>query len=304
MKVLVTGATGFIGAALVDALLEQEHDVSVVSRKLSHSNSRISVHNIDLLNSDFKALQLTDYDVIFNCAGELKDKEKMRALHVEVPLRMLSFLKGAKCRWVQLSSVGVYGKQMSGDITENTSFEPEGDYEVTKAEAEQQVVSYCSANDINYSILRPSNVIGPEMPNDSMRNLVRTIARGRFFYMAEPSKVQMNFVHVDNVVSALMLCGFVPGAVGNAFNISDQISQKQFVEQICHAVNRSTPKIYIPAGIIKLCVYLLGWLPKFPFGIAAVNALTTQAVYSTEKIETQLGFKKNVSLEKAIDAFI
>ncbi|MEM5534789.1 NAD-dependent epimerase/dehydratase family protein [Neptuniibacter pectenicola] len=304
MKVLVTGATGFIGAVLVKALLKEGHAVSVISRRDCDFDPQVTVYQMDLLESDFGALGLASFDVIFNCAGELKVSSRMKSLHIDVPLKMLSFLRGSSCRWVQLSSVGVYGKQMDGEVDETTPFNPSGDYEVTKADAEHQIVSYCRANDISYSILRPSNVFGEHMPNNWMRSLVKTIVNDRFFYMASPSEVQMNFVHIDNVVAALLLCGFHSRAIGQAFNISDHLSQNVFVECICLGLDKPIPNKNVPAIIVKIGVHLLGWLPKFPFGIGAINALTTRAVYSTLKIEKELGFRKIKPLYFALDEFV
>lgn len=304
MNVLVTGGSGFIGQKLVAYLISQGCKVSVVSRQDTIFYKDVRLIKMDLLTGSFSFLENEDFDVVINCAADLKNYEVMEELHVNVPMRMLKFLQGRSCRWVQLSSVGVYGSQMRGAIDETNLFNAQGDYEVTKAQAEQEISKYCRKNDIPFSILRPSNVCGIEMTNTSLRNLIKAIKSGRFFYMANPEDVSMNYVDVDNVVEGLWLCSTKKDADGQAYNLSDRIDQKEFVAIVCNEYGVSPPRLFIPSFVMRLVCHLFGWLPSFPLTPAAINALTTKAEYPTQKIERDLGFRLKSPLPQALEAYI
>ena len=205
---------------------------------------------------------------------------------------------------MQLSSVGVYGSKMDGVIDEATLFSPRGEYEVTKAQAEQEISKYCQKNDIPFSILRPSNVFGIDMVNTSLRNLIAAIKSGRFFYMANPEQVSMNYVDVDNVVEGLWLCSIKKDADGQAYNLSDRIFLKEFVAIVCNVYRVSSPRLFIPGSIMRWLCHLFAWLPSFPLTPAAINALTTKAEYPTQKIERDLGFRLKSPLPQALRAYI
>lgn len=304
MKVLVTGGTGFIGQKLVPYLFSHGCNVSVLSRNDAEFHTDVRLIKMDLLSGSFSFLDDEDFDVIINCAADLQNEHVMEELHVKVPMRMLRRLKGRRFRWVQLSSVGVYGRPVTGEIDEGHIFQARGEYEATKARAEQEISKYCLDEDIEFSILRPSNVFGVGMTNTALRRLVSVIKSGRFFYLADPRGVSMNYVDVDNVVEGLWLCSTKNEAVGQAFNLSDRLSQKEFVSLICNHYGVSVPRLYVPAGVIRMLSYFLCRLPRFPLTPAAISLLTTGAVYPTAKIERYLGFQSRSPLPQALVTYI
>jgi nucleoside-diphosphate-sugar epimerase len=80
------------------------------------------------------------------------------------------------------------------------------------------------------AILRPSNVFGPGMLNQSILQMIQTIERGIFFFIGRRG-ASANYVHVSNVVDALILCGR-SAADGRTYNISDWCTMEDFVGAI------------------------------------------------------------------------
>lgn len=232
MKALVLGATGFIGQKLVERLLIENLSVTAITRggkALNKLDERVKFIVFDLISSPVSMIDFSKYDVVFNCAGEIKDESKMEDLHVNSVRSMLEQLKGTGTKWVQLSSVGVYGPKHMAHITENELFQPHGTYEVTKANAEIIVKDYCILNNIAFSIVRPSNVFGCEMPNESLRSLIKMVQSGMFFYIGNPRDYRVNYVHVDNVVESLFLCGQLQSSDREDYIISDNMLLTDFV---------------------------------------------------------------------------
>ena len=306
MNILITGATGYIGKKLARELTRMGHSVTAITRdanKLKGLDFPLSIITIDLVNDNLIDLDLSVFDIVYNCAGELKNESLMSKLHVDATMKLLHRISNESTRWVQLSSVGVYGKNVIGIIAENRKFAPIGQYEVTKAEAEIRVKEYCLTHGIPFSILRPSNVFSSDMPNNSLRLLVNFIKRGLFFYMKNPTKVMTNYVHVDDVVIALILCGIDDKAINNDYIVSDTLTQKEFVSIICSSSGKKTPKLFIPHVIMKFLTVILAYIPSMPNLISRVDALSTEVLYSTGKIEKDLGYTKTRPLRQAIADF-
>lgn len=304
MIIAVTGGTGFIGKKLVARFVARGDTVRLLTRRnstLHKEGPAVDVHYCDLLTADFDRLSglLNGVDVLYHCAGQTVDTRAMRALHVDATRRLAEAAAGRVRRWVQLSSVGVYGSVSGGIVTEDTEFDPHGEYEVTKAESELLVAEAARVGGFEFSVLRPSNVYGAAMPNRSLYGLISMIRRGLFFFIGKPG-ASANYIHVDNVAQALLLCGTMPQAAGRVYNLSDHRTMEQFVGLIAQSMGKETPQARVPEFFIRPLVKLLSNLPGMPLTDARVDALTGRTVYSNEKIERELGYRHPVSMEEGV----
>ncbi|MDP9688951.1 UNVERIFIED_ORG: nucleoside-diphosphate-sugar epimerase [Pseudomonas mohnii] len=296
MKVLVLGANGFIGSRLVDRLIKDGHQVRILTRtqgKVTNENTETFVGDLKDQDLDFVAL-LDDCEVIFNCAGEIRNESLMHELHVASTQRFLKAITEISNRtihWVQLSSVGAYGSVPNVErvVTEETEVNPKGQYEVTKTIADQCIVSVQNNENFTFSILRPSNVFGPGMPNNSIRQLIGIVRRRLFFYVGSNDAIS-TYIHVDDVVSALMLCGFDSRAKGEIFNISNDCFLRDVIAGIAAGVAVPAPKVVLPESLVRLGVSVASVLTKGLITQERVNALTARTRYPVTKIETVLGF--------------
>ena len=160
-------------------------------------------------------------DVIVNIAAELDPNSSSNSVNFSGPASLLNFARHAGVkRWVQLSSVGVYGPQKNGLVTENWPLSPINNYECSKASFDKHLISYCNSFDIDYCIIRPSNVYGPGMRNQSLSNLLSSIRNNTFCFIG-PAGSSANYVHVNDVVSALSLSITHPNARNKVFNVSN-----------------------------------------------------------------------------------
>ena len=113
MKVSITGASGFVGRRLVDALHSQGHEIAVLCRsrdKAFQAGVRVVIGDLTGAAHPLREL-LTECDAVFHCAGQVRDAGAMRAVHVDGTRNLLDALcaeRGAGgVHWVQLSSVGI-----------------------------------------------------------------------------------------------------------------------------------------------------------------------------------------------------
>jgi len=307
MKVAITGGTGFIGRLLIERHLREGDEVRVLTRKngigIGLDERAVLFHGELGKQQDTFAPFLDGVDVLYHCAGEIVHEERMYATHVEGTKGLIAAASGSISHWVQLSSVGVYGPQRTGVVTETTPVNPVGTYETTKLQSDELVLDAAKEGKFSATILRPSNVYGTGMKNRSLLQMIRMIERGLFFYIGKPGATA-NYIHVDNVVEALYLCATNESARNNDYNLSDALSLEEFVRQISVSLGIEPPGIRFPEPPIRLGAALFGWIPGFPLTLSRVDALTGRAVYSSDKIEGELGYRHRISMEEGIREFV
>lgn len=303
MIIAVTGGTGFIGRKLVLRHLELGDEVRVLSRRSPGESAlpdSVKWYSGDLSSdSDLDAF-VDKVDVLYHCAGEIRDTARMEAVHVTGTDRLIKVSAGRIGRWVQLSSVGAYGLlRRHGTVNEETSLEPEGAYEVTKVQSDRLVADAAKKGAFEHVILRPSIVYGNEMTNRSLFSLIALINRGWFFFIGKPG-ASANYIHVDNVAEALYLCSTAAQANGQIYNLSDYRTLENFVAIISQALGREFPRLRIHEAPVRMLVKLLGWVPGMPLTESRVNALTNFTVYQTNKIVLELGYRHVISMEDGL----
>jgi nucleoside-diphosphate-sugar epimerase len=312
MKVCVTGGRGFIGSRLIEALVQEGHAVVSISRhEIRNRAQEVVFHQGDLLNEDCPLdAFVSGCDVLVNCAGELEDTAVMKKLHVEGTRRLLQAVgreserTGKKIHWVQLSSVGVYGppvqKNRSRIVTEESAPAPVGEYEITKYLSDKLVLEAARSELITCSILRPSNVIGPDMPNQSLAGLISFVRKQLFFYIGRPGAIA-TYVHVDDVVAALIRCGIHPKARnGDAFNLSNDCDWEEVINAIADACGLKRPTLRLPESMVRFLVKLLSPVFRVPLTQTRIDAFVARTAYPTTKITNLLDFRPNYHVPKAI----
>lgn len=298
MKVALTGATGFIGRHLVKRLTEKKHAVRALSRQeISLKNKYVNFVKGDLSDGDFSLESFVEgADCICHCAGVLGNTPAVFESNVNATRRLLDAASGRIKHWVQISSAGVYGSQKDGIIDENTLVNPGSAYESSKAKADEAVIEKAHTGCFTYSILRPSNVYGNDMSNQSLFHMIKMINRGLFFFIGD-KKAVANYIHVENVVRGIQLCLEKKEAGDQIFNLSDSAPLEKLVDIISESLDKSPPRFVIPRIIINCISGISYFWKKWPLTQSRIEALTSRAVYSNAKIEKYLKYEHKVSIE-------
>jgi len=296
--VSITGGAGFIGKPLVQSHLSLGDEVRVLSRHPQKDTEGVRYFQGDLTSSTCELSQFVEgVDVLYHCAGELYDESKMEDLHVNGIKRLLLAADGRVGRWVQLSSVGAYGSCRNGTVTEETRENPIGVYEFTKTQSDQLVRETSVKGGMEYSILRPSIVFGESMTNQSLAQMCKMIQRGLFFYIGRNAVV--NYVHVADVVNALMLCGQLAEAKDKTYILSDAVSLESMAASISKGMGVRPPSVRLSESIARFLSNSIGKIPGFPLTESRVNALTSRCCYDSSAIQKELGVSFQTSLEEA-----
>lgn len=305
-KVLVTGATGFVGSHLVRHLAEKGYKVRGVSRKEvspflemnNYEHAKIQdVHSAEAWQS-----LLADVDIVVHLiakthssdSGDLKALPDYRHINVDITKALLdaSSAAGVK-RFIYLSSIKAVGEETPIDkpFTEESPCHPIDSYGISKREAEELIQKYKER--IDTVIFRPPMIYGPGVKGNFLK-LLRITKKG----------IPLPFASINNARSLLFIGNLTSGVEhairnwpkgGGIFHIADNEAP-------------STP------DLLRLMALSMGVKPRiYPFpprllektaGIVGkkdtVKKLTRSLVVSYEKIEKELGFIPEISMHKGI----
>jgi len=313
MKALVTGASGFVGQGLVIRLLSEGYDVRVLTRENKNIFPRkVKVFVGDLINDDLNLDSiLKDCDIVFNCIGEINNKEKMWSAHVDASHKLfLAFTEQNSIpgkHWIQLSSVGAYGPPFVANdfrvVTESTKSKPQGVYEYTKTEADKLIIRLAKKHGMSYTILRPSNIVGYSMPNHSFRALLEAIEKRKFFYIGSKDSIA-TYVHVNDVVEALILCAKSSKAKNQIFNLSNDCRLSEIVDWVSISCGNKPNFVCVPEKPLRFLVSIISKFIKIPLTESRIDSLVSRTSYSCNKIKGRLGFFPNYSIPEFAALYI
>ena len=298
----VTGASGFVGKRLVEKLISE----GFLVRVLTHNRKGSFPDGVEIFYADLTSNTcslekfFSGCDVFFHCAGDIQNPERMYVLHVDGVERLLKAfcdeidLTGHAMHWVQLSSAGVYGKSINHParvrkISELSKTHPYGEYEITKAMADSLIIEAVKSSKFTFSILRPSNIVGLNMPNQSFRGLVESIIKRRFFYIGSIRSVS-NYIHVDDVVSALLLSSRSSKAINQIFNLSNDCKLSDIVLSLSLDKRMKHKNLIVPEWLIRFVVSIAPSFFNLPLTQNRIDALVSRTHYSNSKIERLLKF--------------
>ena len=315
IQVCVTGATGFVGNLLVEKLLNEGYVVRILSRNNNHKFSKkVEIFVGDLSEDTINLNQFfQDCDIFFHCAGQFNNAKKMYNLHVNGTKRLVKAfcaqkkISGKIPHWVQLSSVGTYGRtSIPGNeetITEATGLNPCGSYEITKAESDKYLIYSARVKGFTYSILRPSNIVGFNMKNKSLIAMLKKIKKNHFFFIGSKKTIS-NYIHVDDVVDAMFLCCKSDRAKNQIFNLSNDCMLIDIVKIISHSNGECINYKCFPERLIRVIVFLIPSFLNFPLSKSRIDALVSRTSYPSSKIKNFLGFLPSKSILKFTELYL
>jgi len=298
----VSGGSGFVGKRLVEQLVRE----GFLVRVLTHNRKRSFPEGVEIFYTDLTSTTcnlkgfFSGCDVFFHCAGDIQNPMRMHALHVDGIERLLKAfccevdLTGHPIHWVQLSSIGVYGHSINNPakvrkISELSRAHPFGEYEVTKTKADKLLLEAAKSSKFTFSILRPSNIVGLDMSNQSFRGLVENIIKRHFFYIGSFHSVS-NYIHIDDVVSALLLCSRSSKATNQIFNLSNDCKLSDIVLSLSLDRKMKHKNLIVPEWLLRFVVSIIPSFFNFPLTQKRIDVLVSKTYYSNSKIQRLLKF--------------
>lgn len=307
--VLVTGASGFVGSALVSALQQSpEFAVRAAYRQApAPGMEQVCIGEIGSETDWSKVLE--GVDVVVHCAarvhimeeaGAAESLARFRQVNVEGTRRLAQQATAAGVRrLVFVSSIKVNGESTSGraPYTYDESPAPKDAYGISKHEAEQALWNVARATGLEAVVVRPPLVYGPHV-KANFNNLMQAVARG----LPLPFGLTANrrsMVFLGNLVDLLQCCVVDPRAADNTFLVSDNhdISTGELVRQLARAMGRHSRLFPVPPVLMQFAANILG---KNAVADRILGSLQVDISYT----QTMLDWSPPFSIEQGMQATV
>ena len=310
MKVLITGAGGFIGSHLVDHQLECGYDVRAIDLHLDQlrhqaAHPRLEAICGDITEKDVIQKLVVGVDIVYHLASAHLDvrlsDEHYRRVNVGATLSLLEAARQAGVRrFVHCSSVGVIGDVEHPPANETTECHPVNIYERTKLEGERAVLDFARQTGFPVVVVRPAWVYGPRCPRTA--KLFRTISKGAFPIFGNGKNLR-HPVYISDMIHGMELCAEKPNIDGEVFIIAGEmpVESRELVSMVREQLNIRTPQIYLPiflgqvAGLaLELTFKFIGRQP--PFSRRSMDFFLKHNAYTIAKAQSKLNYHPQVDL--------
>jgi len=318
MRILVTGASGFLGGHLIEEVVSKGYDVIGMVRKSSDTGFLRSL-GVELRVGDLTApeslSQATEgIDVVIHLAAYYTffGKEDLyRKVNVEgTRLLLEAALNNGVRRFIYCSSTEAIGPVKNPPADEDSPPNPSYEYGRSKLEAEKVVRSY-GGGGIEYSILRPSGIYGPRNVNDISYWFITAFAKNALptRIIVGDGKNLIQFAYVEDVVQGFLLVLEKPEVSKNqTYFISEDraytyLEVYKILAELC---NREPPRIHVPPLLAKTFVIPVELFNRirgkvdFTWRTSTVNDMTSDRAYSISKAMKDLGFRPKYDLKTGL----
>ena len=305
-KILVTGATGFVGSALLRKLQQRE---SVVALGLCRTLPADVVESLfavgDLADADLPAV-LQGVDVVIHAAARahvMPDTAsdpltEFRRSNVEASLNVArqAAAAGVK-RFVFISSIGVNGFNRDWPYTELDAVNPHDAYSISKHEAEQALQTLCAEQGMELVIIRPPLVYGPNAPGN-FGKLIGLCSKSIPLPFGSINN-RRSMVYLGNLVDFILRCATHPAAANQVFLVSDRhdLSLAELIGGIRKAMGRKPALLPVPVGLFRLAGRLTGKQ-------AVVERLVGDLQVDSSKAHELLGWQPPYTVEQGLAATV
>jgi nucleoside-diphosphate-sugar epimerase len=306
-RILVTGASGFVGGSLCTEAIRRGHEVRAAMRTAGYARSGAEtaiVRQIDVQTDWIAALQ--DVEVVIHLAARvhvMKDTSanpltEFRKVNVQGTENLVrQAARAGVRRLVYVSSIKVNGEETSGlrRYSEQDAPSPQDPYGVSKWEAEQALHRVAQETGLEVVIVRPPLVYGPGVKGNFI-SLLSAVNRGVPLPLAGADNAR-SLVYVGNLVDALIACATHPAAAGRTYLVSDgtPVSTATLVEKIAEALSCRSRSFYFPPVLIRAVAALMG-------RSAQIDRLFGSLRVDDEKIRRELGWVPPYTLEQGLQA--
>ncbi len=262
---LVTGATGFVGAHLLEALLGEGWDVRVLAlpgEDVSRweGTGRVAVTRGDVRRPETLPDAMRGVDTVFHLAaihGLWRPPQEYEDVNVRGAENVcLAALEAGVRRLLHVSTWTVYGMGLRGAVGEEAPLRPILDaYAVTKAKADERVQRLARERGLPAVVVRPGTMFGPG-DRVNFGRMAERLAAGKAVLIGSGAN-PLPFVYVGDCVKG-MIAAAARGRTGEAYNLATDapMSQEEFWSALAEELGERAPRLRVPYALLYAAAYL------------------------------------------------
>jgi nucleoside-diphosphate-sugar epimerase len=314
MRIFITGASGFIGGAIAQAM-KSEHEVLAMSRS-DRSDLRIRELGAEPVRCDLATLEpgdIPDCDAVVHCAAYVESwgtRETTWQINVEGTERTLNAARAAGARrFLHMSSEAVLWRgQDLIDVSEDHPYPNRTPYlySETKAEAERLVRAANQNGAMETTMLRPRFVWGPG-DQTLAPEITAMVEKGAFMWI-DGGRARTSTTHIDNLVHGAKLV-LERGTGGEVYFVTDGEvrSFREFLPELMKAYGVELGDRSMPSAIVRPAAMLVEGIWRTfelsgapPITRHAIDLMCCDCILKIDKIEKSLGYKPVVSVVEGL----
>jgi nucleoside-diphosphate-sugar epimerase len=314
MKVLETGATGFIGPVLAAQLVSERNELTALVRKTSDTN--ILPRGVKLVEGDMLDEPSLEYavkgkDAVVHLAANFdfypKDVKLLYRVNVGGTRSLLNACVHAGVRrFVYCSTTEVIGPVKDPPADEETELRPQYHYSKSKKIVEDLVRDTTESSGMEHVIVRPTGIVGPGDTYVGFQTM-KAINDGTIPVIPGSGLKHVSFMHVNDVVRGLTLALTTKSGVNGTFILCPErpLSYIETFWVIADQLGAKAPRLRIPGIAAKIMIGLLGLVKGsgksgFLWHSKSVQAMLEDRWYTNEKAKKLLGWIPQMSMEEAV----
>ena len=318
MKVLITGATGFLGSAVLRLLIDEGYDVRVLVRKNADMRNieeyDVKIIKGDLQNTESLKSAVYSCEQVFHVAADYRlwvpDPENMYKTNIDGTRNLILAATDAGVeKIVYTSSVATIGTNNDGtpadEMTPSSLENMIGVYKRSKFLAEQAVKDLVNEKSCPVTIVNPAAPVGPcdIKPTPTGKIILDTIRNRMPAYV----KTGLNIVHVDDVAQGHLLA-MEKGEIGERYILGgDNMTLESIISYICNSENIKPPKIRLPHNLILPVAWIMECISKITGNepLATIDGVRMSKKimhFSSKKAKMKLGYHSRPATEGLKDA--
>jgi nucleoside-diphosphate-sugar epimerase len=318
MKILVTGATGFLGRRVVDLAIERGHHVVALARptsdlwSLSATAAQIVTGRLEDRESLARAVK--GVCIVYHCAARSSDWGSWDEFHSSNVIGVRNLLEvsaraGTVKRFLHVSTTDVYGYPAVASGEEAGVRDVGLPYNRSKGLAEQEVLRIYRETGLPITIVRPASIYGPRS-KDWIVEIGQLLVQ-RQMILVNGGRARAGLVFVDDVAEAMMAAAVSPRTVGEAYNLRHpaDTTWRTFCDALADLlgaphVRRSLPRwLLLGVGGVLEPMYGLLRIARRPFVTRhAVHLFSRDQGFLIGKAERDFGFAPAFDLDAGLGA--
>ncbi len=271
MKILLTGASGFVGQAVLKTAQKSELQIRPVFRSMESAKGQldaVTLSTIDGTTDWAKALQ--GVEVVIHAAArveivreeDIDPHAEYRRVNLELTLNLARQAAAVGVRrFIFISSIKVNGETTmpNSKFTAEDTPSPEDDYGLTKAEAEVHLKQLAQETGMEVTIIRPPLIYGLGVKGN-FASLISCVRSGFPLPLRGLHYNRRSLVGIDNLVDLILVCADHPKAANQTFLVSDgeDLSTTDLLTKIGKAIGQPARLLWVPPSVISFMAGMLG----------------------------------------------
>lgn len=314
MKILVTGATGFVGRKLVSELLAAGYDVTTLVRESSNlQDLPDELHLVygDMLDSQSLQAAVTGQEVVIHLAAYFdfypRDVKLLYRVNVEGTQHLLdACLHASIKRFIYISTTEVIGPVADPPGNEETEQRPQFHYSKSKAQAEERVRETSSKADFDHVILRPTGIVG-EGDLYTAFEAIEAVNEKQIPILPGDGKKNLMYTHLDDVVRGIIAAVDSKTAANQTIIlcVDEPLTYNELFEFLGETLGVEPPHRKIPTVLAKLGIGLMSPYKNrkkntFLWHMKSVQAMDEDRWFSNAKAKRLLNWSPKLTMREGI----